>query len=220
MKTNVMTHLLEATKDIWQQYNQHPFVKGIAKGDLDKKKFRFYLIQDYLYLQDYLKVYALGLVKAKDIDTSNLFASEISALRKEMTIHGGYFEELKITKTEIENTPKCITNVSYTSYMLRVAYDGGAAEVLAAILSCAYSYEIIAKKILADYPHALEHDLFANWIKGYASESYAKNNQKLIAAFNYLTQNYSEKQIEFLKEIFKNCSKYEFKFWEMAWKMA
>jgi thiaminase len=30
-------------------------VKGIEDGTLDREKFRFYIIQDYLYLEDYAK---------------------------------------------------------------------------------------------------------------------------------------------------------------------
>ena len=58
MKTT--EQLLLATKDIWQQYNQHPFVLGIQDGTLDKEKFRYYIIQDYLYLEDYAKTFAVG----------------------------------------------------------------------------------------------------------------------------------------------------------------
>lgn len=42
MKT--VERLLEVTKDIWNSYNQHPFVKGIEDGTLDKEKFRYYII--------------------------------------------------------------------------------------------------------------------------------------------------------------------------------
>ena len=45
--------LLEATKEIWDGYNETPFVKGIADGSLDHEKFKYYMIQDYLYLIDY-----------------------------------------------------------------------------------------------------------------------------------------------------------------------
>ena len=45
--------LLEATKEIWDGYNETPFVKGIADGSLDHEKFKYYMIQDYLYLLDY-----------------------------------------------------------------------------------------------------------------------------------------------------------------------
>ena len=44
--------LLEATKEIWAGYNEKPFVKGIADGSLDHEKFKYYMIQDYLYLLD------------------------------------------------------------------------------------------------------------------------------------------------------------------------
>ena len=57
--------LLEATKEIWESYNEHPFVKGIEDGTLDKEKFRYYIIQDFLYLEDYAKSFAIGIAKAK-----------------------------------------------------------------------------------------------------------------------------------------------------------
>ena len=52
--------LLEATKEIWDGYNETPFVKGIADGSLDHEKFKYYMIQDYLYLLDYTKVFSIG----------------------------------------------------------------------------------------------------------------------------------------------------------------
>ena len=52
--------LLEATKEIWDGYNETPFVKGIADGSLDHEKFKYYMMQDYLYLLDYTKVFSIG----------------------------------------------------------------------------------------------------------------------------------------------------------------
>ena len=31
--------MLEATKELWKSYNEHPFVKGIQDGSLAKDKF-------------------------------------------------------------------------------------------------------------------------------------------------------------------------------------
>ena len=58
--------LLEATKEIWAGYNEKPFVKGIADGSLDNEKFKYYMIQDYLYLIDYTKVFSIGAAKSTD----------------------------------------------------------------------------------------------------------------------------------------------------------
>ena len=33
---------------------------GIGDGSLDQEKFRYYMIQDYLYLIDYTRVFAIG----------------------------------------------------------------------------------------------------------------------------------------------------------------
>ena len=52
MRMTTTEKLLEAAKDIWAEYNTHPFVKGIGDGSLDKEKFKYYMIQDYLYLID------------------------------------------------------------------------------------------------------------------------------------------------------------------------
>ena len=59
--------LLEATKEIWAGYNEKPFVKGIADGSLDHDKFKYYMIQDYLYLIDYTKVFSIGAAKSTDL---------------------------------------------------------------------------------------------------------------------------------------------------------
>lgn len=57
--------MLEATKELWKSYNEHPFVKGIQDGSLDKDKFKYYIMQDYLYLKEYAKVLRLELLKQK-----------------------------------------------------------------------------------------------------------------------------------------------------------
>lgn len=56
--------LRRAAEPIWQGYFTHPFVTGIGDGSLSVEKFRFFLLQDYLYLYDYAKVFALGLLKS------------------------------------------------------------------------------------------------------------------------------------------------------------
>ncbi len=72
--------LLDSVKEIWAGYHTHPFVKGIGDGSLDQKKFRHYMIQDYLYLIDYTKVFAVGVAKAKDLSVMKLFAAPGGAL--------------------------------------------------------------------------------------------------------------------------------------------
>jgi len=209
--------MLGAAAEIWKKYNEHPFVLGIQDGTLDKDKFRYYMIQDYLYLEDYAKTFAVGVAKAKSLKTANLFAKYINVMNGELNVHKGYFAKLNITQEEINSTPRSLDNLSYTSYMLRVAYEEGEAEILAAVLACAYSYEIIAKNMVKNNPFSIGDEFYGDWIKEYISDSYAAENAVLLEIMNILTEKYTEKQVQHLVDIFVVCSRYELSFWEMAW---
>ncbi|MFR4351045.1 MAG: thiaminase II [Roseburia sp.] len=218
---SVIERLLSAAKEIWDEYHKHPFVMGIADGTLDKEKFRYYIIQDYLYLEDYAKSFAIGIAKAKSLESARLFSGYIDALTgSEMDIHRGYRGKFAVTQEELCATPRALDNLSYTSYMLRIAYEEGEAEIIAAILSCAYSYEIIAKNIVKGNPASTAHPFYGDWIQGYASESYSEGNTILLDTLNSLTNHYTEQQIDRLIEIFIVCSRYELAFWEMSWNMS
>ena len=214
---NTVERLLSAATDIWKAYNEHPFVLGIQNGTLDKEKFRYYIIQDYLYLEDYAKTFAVGVAKARNLKMANLFAKYISVMNGELDIHNGYLARFGITQEEIDSTPRSLDNLSYTSYMLRVAYEEGEAEILTAILSCAYSYEMIAKKIVKNNPASIRDEFYGDWIKGYVSDGYAEENVILLEELNRLTEHYTEQQIQHLIDIFVACSRYELAFWEMSW---
>ena len=137
-----------------------------------------------------------------------------------MDIHREYMGAFTVSQEELSATPRALDNLSYTSYMLRVAYEEGEAEILAAILSCAYSYEVIAKTILKNNPRAAEHPFYGNWVKGYAGSDFCDGNVVLLDTLNFLTCNYTEDQLQHLTDIFVACSRYELAFWEMAWNMS
>ena len=93
--------MLDASREIWAGYLNHPFVRGIADGSLAVNKFRFYLLQDYLYLFDYAKVFAQGVVKSREPEIMRTYASYVaSILNGEMEIHRGYMARLGITETQ------------------------------------------------------------------------------------------------------------------------
>ena len=99
MNNKTTERLLAATQDIWEGYLNHPFVHGIADGSLDIQKFRFYLLQDYVYLFDYAKVFAQGVVKSRDPEIMRVFATSVAnILGGEMNIHRGYMGRLGITE--------------------------------------------------------------------------------------------------------------------------
>ena len=101
---NVTKRFLDSTAELWDAYLDHPFVKGIADGSLDEEKFRYYMVQDYLYLIEYARVFALGVAKAKDLSSMRLFAAYVKQIMDEVTYrrHDGknILRMMKVVKSE------------------------------------------------------------------------------------------------------------------------
>jgi len=97
--------LHEKEKPIWEQKHAHPFVRGLGDGTLNREAFEFYMKQDYVYLIDYTKMFALGAAKARDLDTANWFSKLLhETLHFEMDLHRKYAERLGISNEELEAT--------------------------------------------------------------------------------------------------------------------
>lgn len=215
--TAVSTRLHDAAAPVWEACLRHPFVTGIGDGTLDMEKFRYFMLQDYLYLFDYARVFALGVVKARDPELMRVFAANVDAiLGGEMKIHRAYMKRLDITEEQVFSIKPALANLSYTNYMLSVAQTGGPMEIVASILACSWSYAEIGQA-LAAIPGAAEHPFYGEWIRGYASEEYAATNQALIELMDSLAADAGEEQLAYLTDVFVNCSRYELGFWDMAW---
>ena len=215
--TSVSTRLHDAAAPVWEACLRHPFVTGIGDGTLDMEKFRYFMLQDYLYLFDYARVFALGVVKARDPELMRVFAANVDAIMGgEMKIHRAYMKRLDITEEQVFSIKPALANLSYTNYMLSVAQTGGPMEIVASILACSWSYAEIGQA-LAAIPGAAEHPFYGEWIRGYASEEYAATNQALIELMDTLAADAGEEQLAYLTDVFVNCSRYELGFWDMAW---
>lgn len=210
--------LFESTKDIWEAYLEHPFITELAEGKLDKKKFEQYLIQDYLYLKEYSKVFAMGIVKAKTMEEMKFFYSSVKgSMEDENEYHVKYLRDLGYKLTDVEKMKTLEANSNYTSYMKAISLTGGVEEIAATILPCTWSYSYIGRYIKENYSQNLEGNHFRGWIELYASEGFTVFTDEWIKYIDNLCGDLDEaKKIE-LVEIFKNSSLHEMNFWDMSY---
>jgi len=211
--------LYEKLQPIWRQNHNHPFVQGMGDGTLEKEKFRFYMIQDYLYLIDYAKLFAIGAMKATNVQTMGKFAALLdSTLNEEMSLHREYAKKFEISEKELEKAQPSPTTLAYTHYMLHVGQSGTLAELVAALLPCMWSYWEIGKE-LSEKPGA-NNEFYREWIEMYSSEEFGELATWCINLFDSLTEDKSEAELEKLEEIFLNTTRFEYMFWDMAYNEA
>ena len=78
----------QAGHAIWEANYAHPFVQGIGDGTLPQERFRFYLAQDYVYLIDFSRFFAVAAAKAASLAPMERFAKLLDeTLHFEMDLH-------------------------------------------------------------------------------------------------------------------------------------
>ena len=214
-------YLFKEAEDMFDGYLKHPFLKELGEGTLDKEKFKDYLIQDYLYLKEYTKVFCVGLVKSFNMDDMKFFYNSVKGIMEDETsIHIKYLEYFKVNKEDLENKEMTLTNSSYTSYMLGQALTGDIYDILVAVLPCTWSYNYIGIKLYEKYKGKLENNFYKPWIEVYIDDEYDKLTKEWLDYTNRMCQDLSYEKKKKLKDIFIKSCIYEMKFWDMAYKMG
>lgn len=209
--------LYEAARPIWDAQLEHPFVRGIAEGTLEVEIFKNWVRQDYLYLKEFARVFAWAAAKARRLESMGWYAAGLHlTLNTEMELHRQYAARFGLTPQELEAEEMWPTTRAYTDFLVRTAADGDMAELVAALLPCAWGYVYIAQRMAEGEPP--EDARYADWIRLYSSPEFAEAAEWLKGEMNRLAENETAEKRERLKDLFVLSSRYEWQFWEMCWR--
>ncbi|MEG2648759.1 MAG: thiaminase II [Anaerovoracaceae bacterium] len=216
----VNSEIFEYCKDVWDKINQHPFVEAIGNGTLDIEKFKYYIIQDNLYLLDYAKVFAMGMVKSQSEEDLRSFDKLLRGIiGSEMDAHNEFLASIDLSQDIIENTEANLITEAYTKYMLGIGTTGGPCQVAAAILACAWTYLYIGDHVSKMNGYK-DSDFCKHWVDIYTSEDFLQDVIDNTNLVEKLSEGYNQEQIDDLKKIVRNCSEYEYLFWDICWKQG
>ncbi len=191
----------------------HPFITGVGDGTLPVENFKHYVVQDYLYLIDYARVLALASARAPDLETMGWFAGLLDeTLNTEMDLHRRYCVEFGIDRAELEAATAAPATVAYTSFLLKTAYQGSFAELVAALLPCQWGYWEIGDH-LSRRGEPRDAPLYGQWIRMYSSEEFAGLARYLRSLADRLAL---AAPAEAMAEAYRTSLRFELGFWDMA----
>lgn len=204
------------TRPVWEAQHEHPFVRGIGDGTLPVEIFGYWLRQDYLYLIDYARLFAAGVLRAPDLATMTTMAQLVhEILHTEMALHRSYVAEFGITAEDLEREVKAPTCQGYTDFLLRTATTGDFAELLAALLPCVWGYAEVGQRLAGRGRPADER--YARWIAMYASDEFGALGAWCRGLVDRVAEGAAADVRERMERAFVTSSQYELAFWEMAW---
>ena len=206
--------LLDEGTEIWQAQKEHPFVRELAEGTLDQEAFRYWIKQDYRYLLDYARLFALAGAKARDETTmTELLHIAHSILSNEMDLHREFAREYGISQAELERVQKAPTCEAYTNFLIRTAYEGSIAEISAALYPCGQVFLDVGEHAAE---LATEEHQYTPWIEMYTSDEFCDVVGLMREFVDQCGKQYPGAH-DAMRDAFMTSARLEGQFWEMAY---
>ncbi len=206
-------------KTDWEAYTHHAFVETMGDGNLPEAAFRDYLVQDYLFLIQFARAYALSIYKSRSLAEMRGGLDGLKAiLDVEMGLHVRLCAGWGISASELEETAEKGETVAYTRFVLDAGNAGDLLDLYVALSPCMIGYaEIGARLAVAQASSTSNENPYSEWINEYASPAYQELAADTIKNLDNLA---SETMTEFryprLKKLFAAASRLEADFWQMG----
>lgn len=212
-----MKETLNQALPIWNACTETPFVQEVKNGTLPMEKFKYYMIQDSIYLKHYARVYGKAMyhsTKLKDIQL--LYSVLCFVTDTESAVRLNYLKQFGLADDDIESIAPLPENQHYIDFMLDIADEGNVNKILMAVLPCMLSYSYIFCKIAAD-PET-KKSRYWDFIEDYADECYVEDCKLWSAFADEKCVSLPDHEKKELTAIFEKASLLELNFWKMAYK--
>lgn len=210
--------LRRTTQPIRAAQQAHPFVRALGTGELSADRFRFYVLQDGLFLLEYAKLFAAAARRAMTIETlEELLRRQAETLAAEHALHRDYARLWRMSEAELLKTTAAPTTYAYARHVLHVGEIGTLAEIVAAALPRVWGYSETARALLAGRPPRSDHP-FGAWLTWYASPEYAAVGDWLRGKLDDWAPEIGMEERRRIETHFLMSARYEWLFWEMAWR--
>ncbi len=215
--------LRQEAGEVWRAYSHHAFVAGLADGSLPAAAFRHYLIQDYIFLINFARAYALGVYKAETIDEMrHCQATATAILDGELALHIGYCREWGLEETDVLLSLEDPANLAYTRYVLDRGLAGDFLDLLVALAPCAVGYAEIGKRLLASNETRREGNPYWPWIEAYGGEEYQDLGLSAVRQLQSAAEHrlgpdpQNSHRFRHLAGVFRQATSLEVAFWQMG----
>ncbi|HXG44990.1 MAG TPA: thiaminase II [Gemmatimonadales bacterium] len=194
----------------------HPFLRGLTDGSLDREAFRFYVVQDALYLTEFARALAVCAARAPHEEAVRMFCEHAAgAIAVELQLHESFFRDFGLSEKEVRGTEMAPTNLAYTSYLRAVAHGGSFPEALGAVLPCYWIYREVGRHLL---DRGSPDTLYRRWIETYSGEEYGEIVRAILRLTDEVGAGLPEGEVERMGRHFRATARYEWMFWDMGWR--
>ena len=196
----------------WSEYTDHKFLSNLVNNKLPDKNFKKYLVQDYIFLQQFLKILALSVYKSNSFEEINRSVNFIKGIDQEIKLHVSFCKKWKIPLKSLSNIKVERANSAYTDHVLNVGKNGNNLDIFSSLSPCIIGYGEIGFKL--SKIKNWKKSKYSSWIKMYSSKEYQQVARDNIDYLDILFKSSKNKNLSKLKNNFKKSTILERNFWE------
>ena len=214
---DIFDRLKAAASADWESYVDHTFVRQLGAGTLPEAAFRTYLVQDYLFLIQFARAYALATYKCRALDDMRAAQAGLAAVLSEMDLHVRLCGRWGLSPQEIEAAPEHQATVAYTRFVLDCGAAGDLLDLHVALAPCVIGYAEIGRNLMPAGAAALTAHPYGEWIGEYASDVYQDVAARARRHLDDLAARaMTERRFVELAALFGKASRLEADFWQMG----
>jgi thiaminase/transcriptional activator TenA len=214
---DIFDRLKAAAAADWQSYVDHDFVRQMGEGTLPQAAFRTYLVQDYLFLIQFARAYALATYKSRTLADMKAAQAGLAAILDEMDLHVRLCGRWGLSPEDIEAAPEHQATVAYTRFVLDCGAAGDLLDLHVALAPCVIGYAEIGRNLAPNGIDVLGDHPYREWIAEYAGEAYQGVAEKARCHLDDLAARaMTEQRFNELATSFGKASRLEAAFWQMG----
>ena len=210
--------LRQAAAADWEAYVEHAFVVRLAEGSLPEPCFKHYLVQDYLFLIQFARAWALAGYKASTLDELRAAGAAMAGIVDvEMGLYVRYCADWGLDETAMAAVPEASATLAYTRFVLERGMAGDLLDLQVALAPCIVGYAEIGRRLAALPSRRREGNRYDAWIEMYAGEAYQDVARAAIEALEAsAARRGGAARFEVLARDFATASRLEARFWQMG----
>ncbi|NJL02532.1 MAG: TenA family protein [Spirulinaceae cyanobacterium RM2_2_10] len=169
----IRQQLWQTHQDLAQACLVHPFVQGLASGELSRAKFAFYVGQDAFFLQAFARAYSIAAAKVADWQGFVQLHELAAGVLAELKLHQHYAAQWEVDLSAIAPAPatRC-----YTDFLLATAWGQDPGLTVVAMCPCLRLYAFLGQQLAAN---GLPKHSYTDWIATYSSGEFEQLAQTL-----------------------------------------
>ena len=204
--------LKNSCKKEWSEYTNHKFLSDLVNNKLPYKNFKNYLVQDYVFLQQFLKILALSVYKSNNFDEIDRSINFIKGIDHEIKLHISYCKKWKIPLKSLNNIVVEKANSDYTDHVLKVGKNGDNLDIFSCLSVCIIGYGEIGFNL--SKIKNWKKSKYSSWIQMYSSKEYQRVAKNNIEYLDIILKNNKGRKFNTLKKNFKKSTILERNFWQ------